>query len=176
MRIFFAVDPDEQIKEQISFKTAGIADVLKAGRAIDVFNLHVTVEYVGDADSDKINGYIKILDGAVRDAKSSEIRLRQISSFRRDGCSLIYLKAEHDTELEKIRDAIVRDLYFPYAKYLPHMTLFRDAVFKDGYSIEKISDMIGPAGIVFQMQSISLMESRRINGKLVYITLYERKI
>jgi RNA 2',3'-cyclic 3'-phosphodiesterase len=176
MRIFYAVDPDEQIKELISSKTAGIADVLKAGRAIDVFNIHVTVEYVGEADSDKADRYIKILDGAVRDAKPSEIKLREIAGFKRDGSSLIYLKAEHDKELEKIRDAIVRGLCFPNAKYLPHVTLYRDAVFKDGYSIEKISDMMGPEKIVFPMRSISLMESRRINGKLVYITLYDRKI
>jgi RNA 2',3'-cyclic 3'-phosphodiesterase len=176
MRIFYAVDPDEHMKELIWSRAARIGDHLMAGRAIDVFNLHVTVEYIGEADNGRMQEYIRILDKAAADVRPFEIRLKEISSFKQGPSHLIYLKAEHNSGLEKIRNVIIRELIFPFTLYIPHITLFRDALLKDGFTMEKISDKVGFEAISFPVSSVSLMESRRINGKLVYITLYERKI
>jgi 2'-5' RNA ligase len=176
MRIFYAVDPPEHIKERILAKTAGISDYLSTGRAIDVFNIHVTVEYIGEVCKEKVKDYIKVLDKAAADARPSAIRLKGISSFFRGGSHLIFLKAWHENGLECVRNGIINELGLPAGPYLPHITLYRNALLKDGYTIKKISDIIGPEEINIPVCGISLMESRTINGKLVYINLYEHKI
>jgi RNA 2',3'-cyclic 3'-phosphodiesterase len=176
MRIFYAVVPEENIKEQILAKTAFIADCLKTGRAIDIFNIHVTLEFIGETNVCDLQKYIDVLDDAAKDAGPSVIRLKEISSFFRGGCHLIFMKAFHEIELERIRDGIISRLDLLQSKYMPHVSLFRDALLKDGFDMKKISDMAGPKEIAIPAAGISLMESRRINGKLVYITLYERKL
>lgn len=176
MRIFYAIDFDEKTKREISYIAKYVADYLKAGRMIDPFNYHITLKYIGEIDEGVLGEYIKVLREAALYNVRKELILRSISSFTKDKRHLIYLKAENNNEVERIRADILKATGSKERSYLPHVTLFRDVIFKEGFSIDTISDIIDFKEIKYIVNEISLMESKTINGKIVYIILYDQSV
>ena len=175
MKIFYAIDPDEKIKRQIKYYAEKLSKYLKAGRMIDPFNYHITLEYVGNIDDVRSVAYIEVLKRAAADIEQSEIVLKGVSSFVKKKRELIYLNVDGNEEISKLKKNISIDLGSKEKSFLPHITLYRDAVFKDGFSIESISDIIEHKEIRFIAKDAVLMESTLINGKIVYMILYDQK-
>lgn len=176
MRIFYAIDIDENTKNEIRKKTEQIGSLITTGRIIDPFNYHITLEYVGEVDKRELDYYCGILKEAAGDTPSSNIAFSGISSFRRDRAHLIFLKGEAQKEAEVIRQRIISFFSGEKKPFLPHITICRDALLKKGVDIDDIAYKIGYEPITVKADNISLMESSLINGKLVYITLYNIKL
>lgn len=176
MRIFYAVSIDEKTKQEIRKKTADIGRLIRAGRMIEPFNYHITIEYVGEVEKNKIDHYHDILKDAVKEASSSDIVFSKISSFIRNKAHLIFLQAERQKEVEGIRERIASLIPGERRPFLPHITICRDAIFEKGFDINEIADKIGYEPIIVKADNISLMESSLINGKLVYITLFNMRL
>lgn len=174
MRIFYAIDFDEKTKREIRHVAKDISNILKAGRMIDPFNYHVTLEYIGEIENGKLDRYIIVLQRALINSKRADLVFKSISSFIKDKKQLIYLKVEDNSEVERARVDILRELKIKEKPFSPHITLFRDAIFKEGLSIDAISDIIGFKEIKYRVNEISIMESKKINGKIVYIDLYDQ--
>jgi RNA 2',3'-cyclic 3'-phosphodiesterase len=172
MRIFYALELDSASKAYINDKVAVIRSCLKAGRPIDIFNLHVTIVYVGEIDDSKLPFYVDVLEKAVEGIRPSAISFDDICSFRRKGGHLIFLRGNSTDEVEKIRGRIINSLGLEQTPFLSHVTLCRDAVLKEGCEVGDLSGISGFDGIRISADSISLMESKRINGRLVYISLH----
>ncbi|GEM_PF-3597280 len=172
MRIFYALEIDGASKAYISGKAAAVRSCLKAGRPIDIFNLHVTIIYVGEIAEAELPFYIDVLEKAVEGIGPSTLSFGDISSFRRKGGHLIYLKGNSTNEVDKIRGRIIGSLGLEQTPFLSHVTLFRDAVLKEGFEIADLSDISGFNGLRIPADSVSLMESKRINGRLVYVSLH----
>lgn len=176
MKIFYAIDLDEKTKHEIKNHAKYISNHLKAGRMIDPFNYHMTLEYIGDINNRRLDEYIDVLKRAAFHINQSDLIFKNISSFVKDKKELIYLKAEDNKEVNRLKNGISRDLGIQRKQFIPHITLFRDAIFKEGFSTDAISDIIEFKEIKCRVNYVVLMESKLINGKIVYIILYDHKL
>jgi len=76
------------------------------------------------------------------------------------------------TELYNCLSQGLKNADFPIESrpFKPHLTLAREVVLRPGGSPEK------PEPFVTQVAAMHLMKSERINGKLIYTSIYEKKI
>ena len=58
MRIFYAIDLDQKTKIKIGEAAKRISKYLLAGRMINIYNYHITVEFIGEVDIGKVEKYI----------------------------------------------------------------------------------------------------------------------
>jgi len=172
MRVFYAVNIDDRAKALIKKTASRLNGYLLAGRAIDLYNYHITIQYIGETSNDRLAYYTSVLDKAAAGMKSSIVSFDKVSSFRRGKSHLIFLEGKYEPGLESVRKNVIDELGLEFRTFLPHITLFRDAVPKTGYTMEKIADELKFGGLECPVENISLMESRTINGRLVYVALY----
>ena len=128
--------------------------------------------YIGDTSPEQLE-QIK--------AKLSEIDLQsfnyvtnKIKCFSKSNDQkIVYLGVEHSDELHHIYHKIVDKINesgfdFPYQKYTPHITLGRKVKFKE---YETVNNIYCNA-LTINAYKISVMESKRIDGKIVYKKLF----
>ncbi|SHI11322.1 2'-5' RNA ligase [Sporobacter termitidis DSM 10068] len=169
MRLFYAVTFDENVRRQL----AEIQDRLRAQTLRGNFtlfdNLHLTLVFIGEVPPERAPPLFEI-------AKSTQtapfrLRIRGAGSFRREGGQLVWAGVEENDRLtetyEKLAGRVAAAGFRVEArKFTPHLTLARNARFRDGFSLQEFSR--GLAAIDATVAKVSLMQSERIGGRLTY--------
>ncbi|EJO5349268.1 RNA 2',3'-cyclic phosphodiesterase [Clostridium botulinum] len=173
MRVFYAVTFFEETKEKLLEYKNLVANNSVKGKFTNKNNFHLTLEFIGEVDEEKLVLLKDILHKLKYNPKN--IIASYIGSFKRRNKEIIWLGIEENKELmylqRELRELLTNNGFeIDNRKYKPHITIGREIIIK-----ESIDKNIFPA-LNIPLYSVALMESKRINNKLVYEPLEEKML
>ena len=166
MRLFIAVNLNEEVKESLM----DIQDTMRIygirGKDTVPDNMHLTLAFIGDYDDP---AYVKDVMESVR-VRPFEIKLRGVGAFR----DLWWFGVENSAPLEavarRLRRALAEaDIPFDRKKFSPHITIIRRA--NGRLSEVPEEELASHFGTSMTVDHISLMRSDRGKQGMVYTEL-----
>ena len=180
MRVFYAIEFSDSVKEYIKSVQNVIRENSIKGNFSHEENFHLTLKFIGEVDEKKLSKLKYSLDKVSGQVKPFSIRFDQMGFFNKENKKVVWIGVENeDKGLLQLYNTLETVLHAEdFAKelrgYSPHITLSRETVLKDGFEKQTAGAVIDPMEI--NVNRISLMESTRINGKLTYRSIYTREI
>lgn len=172
MRVFYAVNFNDKKTSELQKLQDDLREHVRRGRWAELENLHLTLHFVGEIEPEEIPLFKNALEAAAAAVQPFDLRFTSYGSFRQGKQDLIYIKTKNTGDsLEIMSDILKEQLKRGDMKsFTPHVTLVRRAEINYGTLkvLKKQRFALDPAAI----NSIELMESRKINGKLTYVTLH----
>lgn len=177
MRLFIAVEFSEKNREALYDMAQKLRARAIQGNTTKRENLHLTLAFIGEVP---VSVYKKIC--AVMDVMSSEgfeIIFDRFGKFVQLDGALYWVGARNNPallSLQKQLTAALKKNQIPVDEkaFKPHVTLGRRMRMEEGFLEEAFEKDIRP--VTQRVNSISLMKSERINGKLVYTEVYRKKL
>jgi len=170
MRLFIAITLDKAAKQSLEESIQALKNCSISGNFTRLENLHLTVIFIGETEN--VKSVCDVMDKV--NAPPLNIAINCIGKFDRAGGNIYWAGVDGDDTLFKIYRQLCENLSgagfnIKNQKYLPHITLGRQVVLSSepDFSPDKITVSVG---------SLTLMESKRINGKLIYIPVYSKKL
>lgn len=175
MRIFVAVTFDDRMRENL----IPIQNVLReqAGKGSFTLpeNLHLTIKFIGETAPGKLEGIKECLRTLCASARPFYISLGSPGCFKRDNECLYWVGIKKGfNELKELarrtEEALFDSMGFKKEKrsYKAHVTIARRVRLEGNFSY----DMKEAAAYEQPVNSLVLMESSRIDGKLTYTPLF----
>lgn len=168
MRLFIAIVPDNEAAGRIAELRDEVRNESLRGSFVPSSNIHLTLEFLGECTREEMMKASSVLDRL--SFSPFTVTLDRTGAFRHKDGDVIFIGAEHSSELMNLHNQLERRLRengfrLERRKYTPHVTLARRAVstYMTG-RIEKIS---------FRVRSVCLMLSERTERGMVYSILYE---
>ncbi|MGI6710544.1 MAG: RNA 2',3'-cyclic phosphodiesterase [Bacilli bacterium] len=166
MRIFYAINFSDDVKEklyQYIIKNKG----LKASFTRKE-NIHLTIYFVGEINYVDLDFYIGVLDKVK--FNNFEIEVEGFDFFHKKDGSIWHLKIRNNLSLDNLFKQIASSMNLNKMNFTPHITLARRVtdpkeIIKNDIEIDKI-----------KVDSISLMESKFVDNKLVYTEIIKKQI
>jgi 2'-5' RNA ligase len=168
MRLFVAINFNDKTRAQLISLRDELCTRSKRGNFTLDDNLHLTLVFIGECSPKKLNKVTAILDTVAFDP--FEAIIERLGTFSRG--TLWWLGLREDKPLMDIQHEIEHKFALcgfemDGRKYNPHITLGREI------ETDAAPWQFDPFGET--VTSIDLMKSERINGKLTYTAIYERK-
>ncbi|MGI6337185.1 MAG: RNA 2',3'-cyclic phosphodiesterase [Eubacteriales bacterium] len=166
MRLFIALPLTDPVLPALAELTQKLkADGIR-GNFTRPENLHLTLHFLGECEP----GDVGTLGDILSAARGGEFPLTcgHIGTFERSG--ILWAGVNRSPELLELYDRLgkaLRQAGFPVETrpYRPHLTLVREYMLPDGYTLPQLPPVIQIA------REVRLMESVRENGRLVYRTV-----
>ncbi|MBI9108022.1 MAG: RNA 2',3'-cyclic phosphodiesterase [Spirochaetales bacterium] len=176
MKIFYAVNFDKETSSGLLKLQENLKEHVRAGRWSQDENLHLTLYFIGEINEKDLPIYKKALDQAAETVEPFTIRFTSYGSFRQGVQDLLYVKIKNTGDSLQILSGILKSqLKTGDTEPLkPHITLVRRAEMNHQTLkvLKKMRFDLPPV----QIESIELMESRKVEGKLSYIPLHSVKL
>ncbi|MDO4581501.1 MAG: RNA 2',3'-cyclic phosphodiesterase [Bacillota bacterium] len=174
MRLFIAVDLDEELKTRLDELSAAIERQLPYARRTRRENYHLTLAFIGE--STRAGELMTLLGGF--DAPAFELRFSKLGRFKRAGGDVLWLGAEPCPPLLTLQKRLAEALraqgfVIEQRPFRPHLTLLREAA-AQGFD-ERAYGASLPA-FTQTVRGVSLFCSERQAGRLVYTELYRRAL
>lgn len=166
MRIFIALLFSEEIKEKI-FSVVDACKMSFSGNYTTYDNLHLTLYYLGEIDEKKLNS----LKTSIKEIEfpSFAYTAKKIGSFKNNKAKkILHIRVEKSTYLKMLHQKVINQLFslgfdLQNTNFTPHITLGRNVEI----SLENLSEITFEK-LLIKAEKISIMESKRIGGELVY--------
>jgi len=177
VRLFIAINFNEEIKDKLSDIMQRLKKVALKGKFTHRENLHLTVVFIGEVAPEKISSVKAAMDKL--DVESFMLSINDLGSFKRDGGDIYWIGVGKNNTLSSINDQLFTELVkagfrIEKREYKPHLTLGRQVVVDDNFDRNRFSKSI-PA-MKMEVKKISLMKSERINGKLTYTEIFSKTL
>lgn len=172
MRVFYAIEFEEDIKEYIYEKVLALKGKSIKGNFGRKENIHLTLKFIGEVEIEKVKGLSNVLDNIATGKKIFSLVMNQVGQFDRGQNAIIWIGIEESESLQNLHASLDNELSkLGYEKerkkFVPHITLGRQVVLR---SAEIFKD-IKISGTI-QVKKLSLMESKRVDGVLKYIPVH----
>ncbi|MGE5626705.1 MAG: RNA 2',3'-cyclic phosphodiesterase [Solirubrobacterales bacterium] len=175
MRLFISVNFSLEVENQLENIINSLKGAVLKGRFTRRENLHITLVFIGETktSTDVIEALERLKE------KSFSLCLSDLGCFKSRGGLICWLGVEKTRELFSVYNILREELKLRGVKlenreYVPHITLGRDVVFKEGCNIDIISKSFKP--IITKVEKVSLMKSENVNGKLKYTEIYSKSL
>lgn len=167
MRLFYAVILDRNCKAALEAGCRALGPYLERGRFTRTENLHLTLVFLGEADLDAAKSCLHRLR-----AVPFEIAIAGLGRFRQPGGDVLWAGVQPIEGLlraQKSLEDLARQAGFPVEDrpYRPHLTLARRVRLAPGTDLSGLDSLLPSRKM--QVSAVSLMESRRENGRLRYV-------
>ena len=168
MRLFIAINFPDETRAAI----AKIRDNLKASAFRGNFtfdeNLHLTLVFLGECDAQQTETIKAIMSGSV--FSEFTLELEKVGYFKRNGGNTWWVGLKENSAFSALQANLSKRLkqkgfMIEDRKYSPHVTIGREVKMQAGFMLLEVPQ------VSFSVQSIDLMRSERINGKLTYTIL-----
>lgn len=131
--------------------------------------MHLTLAFLGEVSKDEVKSIIKAMKASV--TEPFIITLAELGKFSSRGEMLYWYGVKASEALTSLQRKLIQELkkeqLSPDEKaFKPHITLARRCKMKEGFTEIAFCDAL--TSMVMRVNKISLMESERINGKLIY--------
>lgn len=175
MRIFIAVTFDEMMRKNLIQVQQALAEQARKGSYTFGPNLHLTIKFIGEVRPDKLAPIKECMKKICSGTSPFSISLSHPGCFKRQHERLYWVGLEKGVkELKhlsaKTENLLHEEMGFEKEKrpYQAHITIARRVGLEGKFlfDAEKIS------GYTQQVNSLVLMESSNIEGKLTYTPLY----
>lgn len=169
MRLFIAIDFEDKIKGQIYQRAMELRQYAESGNFTGRDNLHLTLAFLGEMPTEKIEGVLKVMERSMTGTFTLE--LEGTDKFQRGSESIYWCGIKSSESLLELQSKLVQGLKAKGYRvddkpYRPHITLGRRCRMKSGFSMEACQEHMAPINL--QVQKISLMKSERVDGRLRY--------
>lgn len=175
MRLFIGIELPSELKESLvqfqkELKSLGVSGSWKSQE-----NFHVTLEFLGELEREKIALLNEILSRAAKDNQPFKLSLGGIGafpSFERPHTLWTALGGSLN-DLNRLRDEIHNDLSksgftLENRQFKPHITLASRPSLENANLSTILTKMLGE----FTVNEVALFESSVIRGKRTYIVLH----
>jgi len=175
MRLFLAICFDNAMKQGLADTGNDLMKHLTRGKMTRPENFHLTLIFIGETT--RVSDIKKAMDD-VR-APGFELAIDGLGKFSGRGSAIYWLGVRKNQALESLYQTLKAALLgkgfaIEQRPFQPHLTLFREALPEAGFSERRFSE--GLAARSMHVSKIDLMKSERINGRLVYTSIYEKKL
>ncbi len=177
MRLFIAIN----FKKGVKYKIQDIIDHLKLssieGKFVSTDNLHLTLEFFGDISEDRVVDIINIMNKI--STRSFSLKSSNLGCFNKRSGNIYWIglkKSKRLLDLQKDLHNMLKskDFELEDRPYKPHITIGRKITLEDNVDLE---EYIKPFNkIRIKVNSIELMKSEHIKGRLVYTAIYSKKL
>jgi 2'-5' RNA ligase len=169
MRLFTAINFTPEIKVALMNHIALLKTTSLRGNFTTENNLHLTINFIGETD--RVAAVKEVLSAI--EAEPFTLTLGKTGVFRRSGGDIHWIGIEKNPKLDSLHkqlsDALrLKGFSLENRDYKPHITLGREVVLKQ---IPEFHQHLG-----MTVTRISLMNSERIKGKLVYTEIFGKNL
>lgn len=174
MRLFIAILFDEITIQNIKavqerFKKLG------CGNFTVEDNLHLTLVFLGDISQDKISKIQRIIDEVSE--KSFHLAFDHVGRFQREGGDIWWIGMQQNMELEQTQYRLssklkLADFILENRSFTPHITLVRKFISSEELDLKHLMGQM----VTTRVTAICLMQSQRIDGRLIYTQLYKKEL
>ncbi len=172
MRVFIALELPSSVKDCLVTYQSEIKALYPVGNYSFWDNFHVTLKFIGEVGDDDLSGIKSCMDQVAADFEEFEVRLGGFGLFRKGSRGVVWSKVldnrllyrlGNDLEVCLLRGGYVRE----DRSFRPHVTLGRNVLCGESGFSNIVCDIIS-----FSVGSICLMESRRVDGVMMYVPIY----
>lgn len=172
MRVFVALELPSSVKDKLVTYQDKIRDLYPVGNYSFGDNFHVTLKFIGEVGIDDLSGIKACMDQVVLDQVEFEVSLGGFGVFGKGNRGVVWTRVLDNMSLcrlsRELEDCLVGCGYVREDRsFRPHVTLGRNVLINGTGFSNIICDIIG-----FSVDSICLMESKRVDGVLKYIPIY----
>lgn len=176
MRVFYAVEFSNQIKQSIKRVQQSIQKLCLSGNFSHEENFHLTLRFIGEADRKSVEELKVCLHKAAESAEPFALNFSKVGWFDRGEKKIVWIGIKNE---DGGLDRLYRSLEYTLSEkgyesmekdYSPHITLSRETIFRENADLEVRKINVYSEAI--KIDRVSLMESTRINGKLTYRPIY----
>jgi len=159
MRLFIAINFNNETRTRLLSFRNELRLHSERGNFTTPENLHLTLLFLGECDDRQTTAAKQVMDGLV--FEPFDVQIDHVGCFKRTGGDIWWAGVQENTTLSKLYHALNNEK----REYSPHITLGREVV--TDYRPQRIE----PFGET--INSIDLMKSERIKGKLIYTPIYK---
>lgn len=168
LRLFFALNMDRSARREIIRLQSHVWGEDMRGLT-QPENLHLTLAFLGNTDPARLEELRQIMHRL--EVPPLTLRFDRIGVFRRENGDIWWLGMGENRELQRLQMQLIKELgkaAFPVEnrKFVPHLTLARRA---NPRKQPKDGKLERP--IFAKVNTVSLMRSHHLDGKLVYTEL-----
>ena len=179
MRLFIAIELTNEMRKELALVSGALKERSSGGRFVPIENMHVTLRFIGE--SEDLAEIASAMHEACRGIRPFKLFLGEYGFFERTvsgshRVSLVTVKGDLD-ELGVLRETLesaLADRGFPgeRKRFLPHITLGRN-VEHDELTSGELSAIPLSSGMT--VTGMTLFESTRVNGRMVYSPLHRER-
>lgn len=173
MRLFIAVQFSDEVKDKLCETIDKLRRTAVRGNYTQWDNLHLTLVFIGET------GSISEIKQAMETVQAQPFTLDigGIGRFRRNGGDIYWVGVKPSDRLLSVYQQLTSSLTasgfsLESRAYKPHLTLGREIILPEGCDISNLEF----AAVSMPVQTIHLMKSERINGKLIYTSIYKKEL
>jgi 2''-5'' RNA ligase len=171
MRMFIAIEFDPEMREYLSEVQKKLLLVSRRGNFTDSSNMHLTLKFIGEVDSDDVDYLAQAVREVGSASKGFSLSLSHLGFFPKGNRTIVWAGIEDSQPLLRLFSGLEKSLMrqgFPRERkgLSPHITLGREVDLTEKF--DKIKVQIPLEKKEIKVTKISLMESKRIGAKLVY--------
>ena len=173
MRLFIAVNFEEPVKDQIFGIIREVEKYALKGRFAKKEHMHLTLEFLGEIPQEKISSIISAMN-----CMAYRLLLwNSLGYFRRRGGDICWLGVKENKKLMEMQSRLHKTLLdkgflLQDREYRPHITIGREVKLKESFNSLRLEKDI--CSIIIHVNSIELMKSERINGRLVHQRIFSK--
>lgn len=179
MRLFIAIELSNDMRQEL----AGISKALRerscGGRFVPTENMHITMHFLGETND--LAGAVKAMEESCRGIRRFELKLGRYGFFEKNGSGgkTSIVNVEGDLEelsiLHETLESALADQGFSrdMKRFRPHITLGR-SVEHDELVTSELASI--PLDATVTVTGLTLFESTRVKGNMVYTPLHRQKL
>lgn len=177
MRLFVAIELTADVRRKLGALQSELKQRSSGGRFVPVESMHITMHFIGE--SRDLAGAVSAIKSACRDIRPFTLKLGRYGCFdrRHEGDRSRTAVVTVEGELKELNalyeslECALGDNGFArsYRRFVPHITLGRN-VEHDDLTLAELASV--PLDASMQAQGLTLFESIRVNGRMVYNPLH----
>jgi len=180
MRVFVAIEFEDELKEYFLTVQNSVMRSSRRGNFTDKNNFHLTLNFVGEVESDEINSLVLAIEEIATRTKRFQLELSHLGFFPKGNRSIVWIGTKESVQISKLFQGLQRTLQKQgFARerggLKPHITIGREIDLKEKFDVIKDANPID-SNKKINVTTISLMESKRVGAKLVYVPLFTSKL
>lgn len=179
MRVYIAIDFEDNIKNYFHKITSYIKNLCSEGSFTRKNNFHLTIRFIGEVDNFQIAKIKEVIDKAALNTSPFELSVTSFGIFKRKKTNILWAGIEENlvlSALHKDLSILLKESKIPFYDklFMPHITLGRRVLFHEDST--SLDNLIQFERIKISVKEITLMASKEEEGKLNGIPLYKVKL
>lgn len=176
MRVFIGVELQESAKEALLGIQKELHYHCTRGNYTAKNNFHLTLQFIGEVSDSEIRQLQSVILKTAEEMQPFDNLLNTLGEFQKKQRSVVWVGTDAALKLTELYDNLHHHLsHSPLqvnkGSYIPHISLGRNLLLMEPF--EKVAQLIVWQAIPIKINNITLFESIRLNGRLVYRPLYK---
>ena len=177
MKLFIAINFKKSVRFKLGEVIKEIKRISTEGKFVKNDHLHLTLEFFGDISEDRIYDIINVMNKV--STKGFLLKADKLNYFRKSTGNIYYIGFKENSRLLNLHKELHEMLLEKHFKleereYTPHITIGRKVILKENVDLENYVNTLSK--IRLKVDSIELMQSEHIDGKLIYTVICSKKL